>query len=68
VVRRFGSEPVEKPVAKSTSSWQAPQATRVGSVRNALACAAPVVWLWQTSQRRGSAGSITLEKLLTEFM
>jgi hypothetical protein len=52
------------PVAKLTSSWQAPQAARVGSVMKALACAAPVVWLWQTSQRRGSAGSITVEKLL----
>ena len=49
-------------------SWQAPQAARVGSVRKALACAAPVVWLWQTSQRRGSAGSITVEKLLMMFM
>ena len=29
---------------------------------------APVVWLWQTSQRRGSAGSTTVEKSLTEFM
>ena len=36
--------------------------------QKAVACAAPVVWLWQTSQRWGSAGSTTVEKSLTEFM
>src|ERR1022692_2558903 len=56
------------PVAKLTSSWQGPQAGPLGSAMNTLACAAPVVWSWQTSQRWGLAGSITVEKLLMEFM
>src|SRR5579884_700040 len=56
------------PVAKFTSSWHDPQASRLGVVRNAVAWVAPVVWLWQTSQRRTSAGSTTVEKSLTEFM
>ena len=38
------SGPVEKPVAKSMSLWQPPQAAREGLVRNALACAPPVVF------------------------
>src|ERR1700733_15790368 len=70
----LASGPVEKPVAKSMSSWQPPQAARDGLVRNAVACAPPVVFkvalvcVWQTSQRCAIAGSITVEKLLTEFM
>src|SRR5579871_1148598 len=55
------------PVAKFTSSWQAPQAARDGSVMYALAWAALVVWSWHTSQRCTMAGSTTVEKSETEF-
>src|SRR5215469_2009722 len=56
------------PVAKLTSSWHDPQAARVGLVIKNDACAAPLFWSWQTSQRRTSAGSTTVEKSLTESM
>ena len=50
------------PVAKLTSSWQAPQAARLGLVYQALACAAPVVDSWHSAQRRGSEGRTTVDQ------
>ena len=50
------------PVAKLTSSWQEPQAARVGLVYQALACAAPVVDSWHSAQRRGSEGRTTVDQ------
>src|SRR5664280_1083072 len=50
------------PVAKLTSSWQAPQAARLGLVYQALAWAAPVAASWHSAQRRGSEGRITVDQ------
>jgi hypothetical protein len=45
------------PLAKFTSSWQEPQAARLGSFIQALVCAAPFFGLWQLpAQFRGSLG------------
>src|SRR5215831_11434443 len=54
------------PVAKLTSSWQLPQASRLGFFSQASDWVAPVTFCdsWQNSQRRGSLGSATVDQSL----
>src|SRR5690242_89350 len=56
------------PVAKFTSSWQAPQAARVGFFIHASACAAPDFGSWQNSQRIAFEGIATVEKSCMDWL
>src|ERR1035437_1793399 len=58
------------PVAKFTSSWQAPQAARLGLVSQLLDCVAPVtdVGSWQNMQRRASERRTTVDQSATTLL